>query len=600
MPGNIIIWQRGLLGLCLIGFLELAQSIWGFYALSGDIFGSVLYAPVPVAAFLDRVTPPIPGSLAQQSGLRGGDVLDLRKMSADERYWERNGWLKGRQVRLPILRNGRSTVFTLVPTQYVDTRFWKTVQWSLNWAFWLGSAVSLFVAALLAWRRPESPEVRTLSLTLILIVIGEGLFPVNGWITPWPALDAILNGIGQFSFVAGVALLATYATLFARPLSRLRRVLTNLTYLVAGVSACIWTAGAQGSHGPAGLLGIAAFWFGTLDVHFWLLSHPAALFGAVAAPAILALVCAGLAVWDARGSERPRVAWAAGSLAVLYLFGIANVQSYVSNDIIIYYAVLNASWLVAPLGLTYALLSRRLLDIGFFLNRAAVFTFVSLIVVGLFTLAEWALSGWLHSANRITNVVVSAALALALGLSLDQIHKRVDRLVDQVFFRKRHENERTLRRLAREVTFMTDDRAVLLRATRTIEECTDASSVVFALHDGEDRYGDVDENDPAVVTMRASHEVVALHTIRSGLKGEFAYPMLARGQLVGCLVIGPKKNGESYAPDESQAITAVANGVGVALDLLQARSSHAVNPLLDAINALPDAIVRRLREDGRG
>ena len=80
--------------------------------------------------------------------------------------------------------------------------------------------------------------------------------------------------------------------------------------------------------------------------------------------------------------------------------------------------------------------------IGFVLNRAAVFTAVSLAVVGLFTLAEWALGGWLHSANRITNVAVSAALSL--GLSLHQIHSRVDRVVDNVFLRKRHEDQRAL------------------------------------------------------------------------------------------------------------------------------------------------------------
>jgi len=58
------------------------------------------------------------------------------------------------------------------------------------------------------------------------------------------------------------------------------------------------------------------------------------------------------------------------SLAILYLFGIATIQSYFTSNAVLYYWILNTAWFLAPLGLTYALLKRRLLDVGFVLNRA--------------------------------------------------------------------------------------------------------------------------------------------------------------------------------------------------------------------------------------
>jgi len=67
---------------------------------------------------------------------------------------------------------------------------------------------------------------------------------------------------------------------------------------------------------------------------------------------------------------------------------------------------------------------------------------------------------------------------------------------------------------------------------------------------------------------------VDLHTIESAIEGEFAYPMVARGQLIGALVVGSKPNSESYAPDESDAIARIAriaHSVGNALDLLAAK-----------------------------
>ncbi len=305
-------------------------------------------------------------------------------------------------------------------------------------------------------------------------------------------------------------------------------------------------------------------------------------------------------------SGRPRSRYC----AVLYLFGIATIQSYFTTNAVLYYWILNTAWFIALLGLTYALLSRRLLDVGFVLNRAAVFAGVSLFVVGMFTLAEWALGGWLHSAGRVANVAVSAVIALGLGLSLHQIHKRVDRIVDNIFFRKRHEDEHALKRFAWEAAFITDPDVVVERATETVEEHAGASSVEFALYDGDGHYGTVNENGAALVTLRASHEVVDLRLAATALVGEFAYPMLARGRLVGALVLGPKTSGEPYAPDESGAIAQLAHGVGVALDLLGARTAAANEEIRaslrslealtraanDALRGLPDAIAERMRQ----
>src|SRR5262249_23760244 len=118
---------------------------------------------------------------------------------------------------------------------------------------------------------------------------------------------------------AGVALLAGYALLFGRPVSIARRVLTVVAYGVAAMSAVVWTGAAQGGPGPGGVLGIAGLWFGTIDLHAWLATRPAASFALVVGPAAIALLSAIVAVRAANGTERTRVAWATGALAILYV-----------------------------------------------------------------------------------------------------------------------------------------------------------------------------------------------------------------------------------------------------------------------------------------
>lgn len=71
--------------------------------------------------------------------------------------------------------------------------------------------------------------------------------------------------------------------------------------------------------------------------------------------------------------------------------------------------------------------------------------------------------------------------------------------------------------------------------------------------------------------------------------------MFGRGRLIGALVLGAKRSGEPYAPDESDAIRQLTDGIGAALDILSTNGAGVRNELLAAIHALPDAIVERLR-----
>ena len=80
----------------------------------------------------------------------------------------------------------------------------------------------------------------------------------------------------------------------------------------------------------------------------------------------------------------------------------------------------------------------------------------------------------------------------------------------------------------------------------------------------------VSENDPALVAMRASCEPVDLHRYAGEIPGEYAFPMIARAQVVGVIVCGLKRTGDAYAPDETAALAQVARGVGAAFDQLTA------------------------------
>lgn len=203
-------------------------------------------------------------------------------------------------------------------------------------------------------------------------------------------------------------------------------------------------------------------------------------------------------------------------------------------------------------------------------------------------------------------------VALALGFSLRYIHRYVERFVDRIFFRKRHEDESALRRFAHEASYISDRSTLLDRAAQTVNEHTSAQDAAILVRESASVYtfatggpqAQVGEDDPGIVTLRAWNKPIDLHLFPdSRLRGEFAFPMISRGNLVGVLVCGPKRDGEAYAPDESEALAALAHGVGTALDTLSNRNDSIIASMqemqalmLQELQGLSHAIASALRE----
>jgi hypothetical protein len=411
---------------------------------------------------------------------------------------------------------------------------------------------------------------RLLSLWLaVFVIVGA----TTGFAAPWAWLCLLFSISSALSLPLTMGLWAALAGCFAQPLSRPRRIAEWLCYAFVAISLAnsgIWISSIITLHR-----------FGSPNFLVWFVPFVAAI--------LTAALCSVLAITASRGVERQRAVWTIVPLAsILCSFlalgiGISVSTSYA--DTVVWSIVANVGILAAPLALTYAALSRRLIDIGFVLNRAVIFAIVSTIVIGAFVLVEWAAREWLVSTGHTASTVIGMSLALGLGLSMRYIHRHVDRFVDHVFFRKRHEDEAALRRFAHESSYITDRSTLLERAVREVKEHTNAADATILVQNGAAAFTSAaetdgartiaSENDPGILALRAWRKPVDLGSIEhSVLRGEYAFPMISRGTLVGVLVCGAKRNGEVYAPDESDAILALAHAVGTALDVLSAQRDH--------------------------
>lgn len=230
---------------------------------------------------------------------------------------------------------------------------------------------------------------------------------------------------------------------------------------------------------------------------------------------------------------------------------------------------------LAVLGYLYAILSARVVEVGFVVDRALVFSATTALMFGLFTVLEDAVHelalggelGW----------VVQALGAVAVAAALSPVHRLLDRWLERLFFHKLRTIAGAVRKLARESAFFEDEDALLSRAVRQLLVPCSAAAIyerntaVYQLRvaEGAGWPQAVDRDDPVFVALRAEHGAQALSGLQSAIGADgLAFPMRV-GQLVTGAILVRLREGEQLDRDVRAALTELAHALGASLCLLR-------------------------------
>jgi hypothetical protein len=545
----------------------------------------------PVRPYVVGIGEPVSGGASARGGLRNGDLVDIRKQNDDARFAVLYQLMGTQPVALSLERG--------TSTERLDVT--GSTMWEGEWVWKL--AVMLFVtlanlwfvgcALLIVLRRLERRDARMLAMVLLFIT-GFQLNPTF-FVVPWTWLRLPLLVGSQGCLCAGLLLLITLSSQFGeRSVARIwiewmARTFVALFFLNAVVAA----------------IGIATLSFDPTPFVDRISPVPG-MFGVPSS--LLTVLAAAAAVSSAAAADRPRAAWTLLPLpiAILAYTALSTFGAFIVGSswfaIVGESAFVNATWLAGAWIVTYALLKRRVLDFEFVLSRALVVGAVSAIVVASFVLLEWLLGTMLAGVSHATGLIANGALALALGLSLNPIHKRVDRFIEASFFHKRHENERTLLDFSKEAAYVTNAQTLLDQAAEKLAHHTDARDAAILIETngafstarsfGNGATEPIDENDPVILALKTWHKPVDPHRYSGEVHGALAAPMLARGRLLGVVVLGERTGGEAYAPDEIEALAQFAHGVGSAYDVLASRLDNSTAELRTAMATMADAIAK--------
>jgi hypothetical protein len=175
---------------------------------------------------------------------------------------------------------------------------------------------------------------------------------------------------------------------------------------------------------------------------------------------------------------------------------------------------------------------------------------------------------------------VDAAIALLVITSFHRIQHWVSVRVNRTLFREWQEAAQRLRAFISRAQLITDPHVLVERFLGEIEvfsqlKCAAlyvrGSDSTYSLQGGtlEQAPSSVDENSNALLEMRLSRDAVDLGDFDKSLPGEYALPMLARGQLSGFVLVGGRAEAPGLRPDEVALLVHCVQEIGLYLESLR-------------------------------
>jgi predicted outer membrane lipoprotein len=547
-------------------------ALEGYYGLTGALKAGAA-GTLPPDADVNTVGAVVPGSPAARAGIVPGDIVvpvDAEHGLAVQQLFNRVA--AGRPIAYAVVHDGRRRVVSLtaVPVRGSPRQNALVVAQLVR-----GFAIVLMGALLVLLR----PSIMTAAFFVLCLQFGELAHPTSNlelvagvpffWKPLFLVLTCVVSG-------GGPAVAAIFCMRFptGAPLPSWRPVEKAMIALGAVTIADYFGALLAGAtYTPLGTALYRAF-----SAASWL-SY------------LVAVISFFVRYRNASGEDRDRLRWVAiglGSFLVSYaLYWTSQNDPSAPDELSTWAQFVN----VLPLTVLYAVVRHNVIDVRRAGGRAIAYAVLSAVPVTAFSLIDWALSNEL--AQTRFAVFVEVSVSIAFGFWVNSSQRRIDNLIESLFFHARRVAEERLRGVARRIAHVTE-RAPLdeTLVREPFEALRLTSSALFRLVDGsyvrvaqrawpDDVLPVIDHNDDLALELVATRAPVDLDKIgwdpgaaADPLRPCVAYPILVRQEPVGLLLLGAKRDGERLDPLERSAVQTLVDAAAMTYDHLEAVEHH--------------------------
>jgi hypothetical protein len=523
-----------------------------------------------------------PGSPAAKAGVAEGDHL-ADDVSLTERYDAIATVRPGTPKTFAFLRAGTPRPVTLVSVPgrvFVADNLFDRIFLAVR----IPETILLAIVAVLLIAR--APSKMTWGLAIFLLSMTPGQTALR-YVAPLvgPIGEQVIGAVYGALDVLGHIGALVFALRFPR---------NEVRGFAKIVDAWAW---------PAGGLLVVFRWVGSrIGSLYW--SNAILAGGVVAAarfvtylPIVTAVVLL-LTLMRSTGVERRRLQWVIIGVVLGCIAQPLNSSTQlIHNETAVYIArTLGMSTVFVPILIAYGVLRHRVLDIGFVVNRTAVYGAVTAVLLGVLGLVKLLGGAYLKGSWA---TALQVATAIGLGLSTQRIYKVADWLVDRYIFPSVHATELRLKRLGDGLKYsQTTDIVASAVTTEPTEAMNLGSAALFRRRDdgsfvrraatgwSDGDVAAIDAGDPLTLYFEGDASPLSLRALlakRTGFPSghaapEHGFPLVVGRNLAGFALYSDHSDGTAIDPDELQM-----------LDKLMKAAGDAYDPLLRVKSALRDA-----------
>ena len=276
---------------------------------------------------------------------------------------------------------------------------------------------------------------------------------------------------------------------------------------------------------------------------------------------------------------------AIAQVAIFNILGVILLSKSTISQLIVPISALIMVGLVA-----YAIIRHKLFDIRSFVFRAMVYIFSVAFIAALYTILVYGVSGLLIDISNITYVqrFLFAVLALLIAFTYAPIVRFFNKVTVRTFFRDAYETQVVLDKVSNVIVGSVDPHKVQKGALTALSEAMRPSYMVFLFVRGGklvqgDQVGQAwhprntelldsalsKVSKKAVLYDELEERQRALREVLGSEDISVVSPLLTKDELIGYLLLGPKKSGNLYTSQDVGLLNIATNELAVALQNAQ-------------------------------
>ena len=244
----------------------------------------------------------------------------------------------------------------------------------------------------------------------------------------------------------------------------------------------------------------------------------------------------------------------------------------------------------------HAIIRHRLMDIRLVVQRGFVFL-LSVGAAGVIFIAIVAgISTYIGTKAHDLPLAVQVSVALGIALAFQPLNQRIQNALDRYLYRESYDYRAIIREASRTVASLLELKSLVEYLCRTVSETVRPDSVSVFVRDSLDRFDLVAHDsilddkleriesiptssalpmflqrqggtllrDDLGSAVRGREAELAIEQL-AALGGEFVIPMKSEGDLIGLLIVGPKRSGDAYFADDLELLSTLSDQAVIAM-----------------------------------